>query len=301
MMSVKKMLSEMDSSDAKILIIDDNPGDLDFLVELLDDFDIRTVIDGQSGLDAIKEERPDLILLDINMPDMNGFEVCQQIKEKEESGSIPIIFLSAHSDADNIVKGFEMGGADYITKPYLPKEVLARIKTHLRLCKAIHTLDTLANIDELTGIANRRNFFAQANTYLKEAQEKDQQLHLFILDLDNFKEINDTYGHAVGDTIIKDFVNIVNTNISNIKTFARFGGDEFVLILTDIAVLDARQQVDNMRLLVEKSHFRPHNSAHYTVSIGMATQMRQELSIDPLLLRADINLYKAKKEKNQLY
>ena len=300
-MSVKKVLSEMDCSGAKILIIDDNPGDLDFLVELLDDFDIRTVIDGQSGLDAVKEETPDLILLDINMPDMNGFEVCRRLKENEESSSIPIIFLSARNDADNIVKGFEMGGVDYITKPYLPKEVLARIKTHLRLCKAIHTLDTLANIDELTGIANRRNFFSRANIYLEEAENREEPLHIFILDLDNFKSINDTYGHAVGDTIIKDFVEIINTNVPNIKTFARLGGDEFVLILTNISAHEARQQLNNMRMLVEKSHFRPHNSAHYTVSIGMATQMRHELSIDPLLLRADINLYKAKKEKNQLY
>ena len=300
-MSVKKVLSEMDCSGAKILIIDDNPGDLDFLVELLDDFDIQTVIDGQSGLDAVKEEIPDLILLDINMPDMNGFEVCRRIKENEESSSIPIIFLSARNDADNIVKGFEMGGVDYITKPYLPKEVLARIKTHLRLCKAIHTLDTLANIDALTGIANRRNFFSHANIYLEEAESKEEALHLFVLDLDNFKSINDTYGHAVGDTIIKDLVRIINTNVPNIKTFARLGGDEFVLILTEISAHHARQKLNNIRMLVEKSHFRPRNSAHYTVSIGMATQMRHELIIDPLLLRADINLYKAKQEKNRLY
>ena len=300
-MSVKKVLSEMNCTDAKILIIDDNPGDLDFLVELLDDFDVRTVIDGQSGLDAIEEETPDLILLDINMPDMNGFEVCQRLKENEGSSSIPIIFLSARSDVENIVRGFEMGGVDYITKPYLPKEALARIRTHLRLCKAIHTLDTLANIDELTGIANRRNFFTQANTYLEEADSNEEMLHLFILDLDNFKSINDTYGHAVGDHIIKDFVKIVNKSIPNIKTFARLGGDEFVLILTNISTLDARQKLENMRMLVEKSHFKPHNSAHYTVSIGMSTKMKHDLTIDPLLLRADINLYKAKQDKNRLY
>ena len=300
-MSVQKVLKEMNCSGAKILIIDDNPGDLDFLVALLEDFDIRTVLDGESALEAVQEEVPDLILLDINMPRMNGFEVCKRLKEQEISNSIPIIFLSARSDVENIVKGFEVGGVDYITKPYLPKEALARIKTHLRLCKAIHTLDNFANIDELTGIANRRNFFAQAHTYLQEAQENEEMLHLFILDLDNFKSINDTYGHAAGDTVIKDFVKIVNTNISNIKIFARLGGDEFVLILGNISIDAARQQLEQMRLLVEKSHFKPQNNANYTVSIGMATQMRHELNLDALLLRADINLYKAKQKKNRLY
>lgn len=300
-MSVQKVLSEMDCSEAKILIIDDNPGDLDFLVELLEGFDVRTVLDGSSALEAVHEEIPDLILLDINMPDMNGFEVCKALKSQEESNSIPIIFLSARSDVDNIVKGFEMGGVDYITKPYLPKEALARIKTHLRLCRAIHTLDTLANIDELTHIANRRNFFSVANTYLQEAETKEEMLHLFILDLDNFKDINDTYGHAIGDKVIRDFVKIITANISNIKSFARLGGDEFVLILTGISIEDARLQLEKIRLLVENSHFRPENTARYTVSIGMATKMPHELIIDALLLRADINLYKAKQSKNRLY
>ena len=291
----------MDCSEAKILIVDDNPGDLDFLVELLEGFDVRTVLDGPSALDAVHEERPDLILLDINMPDMNGFEVCKALKSQDESNSIPIIFLSARSDVENIVKGFEMGGVDYITKPYLPKEVLARIKTHLRLCRAIHTLDTLANVDDLTQIANRRNFFSVANTYLQEAENKEEMLHLFILDLDNFKDINDTYGHAVGDRVIKDFVKIVTTNISNIKSFARLGGDEFALILTGISIEEARLQLEKIRQLVEKSHFRPDNTAKYTVSIGMATKMPHECIIDALLLRADINLYKAKQSKNRLH
>ena len=300
-MSTRRTDERLHQPNAQILVVDDNPGDLDFLVELLEDYDVRTALDGKSALEAVEEEPPDLILLDITMPDMDGFEVCLQLKENENSASIPVIFLSARDDVHNIVKGFKLGGVDYITKPYLPEEVKARIHTHLKLCHVIQKLSELANSDELTGIPNRRNFFAHIEQILELAKREKRSLHLALIDIDNFKNINDTYGHAIGDKVMKHFTNTVQEVLPNSKIFARLGGDEFVLLLEDISTEDAHQALETLRKNIEHSFNLSQETAPYTVSIGLSTLRKEHPSIDKLLLVADINLYRAKQTKNALH
>ena len=293
-------MSELDYKNSKILIVDDNPGDIDVLVEILHEFDVRTVLDGESALQAVEEELPDLILLDITLPGINGFEVCTRLKKIAQSAHIPIIFLSIRTDVDNILKGFDLGGVDYITKPYLPKEAVARIKTHLRLCRAIETLHDLANIDPLSGIANRRHFFTHATAIFEQAKKEPTSLFLFIIDIDNFKLINDTYGHAVGDKTILALIKSIQTNVSNIVSFARLGGDEFVLMLKDIDKEGAKQQLEKLREHIASSLLVDEHAVPFTVSIGMTEFQESDESIDTFLLRADINLYKSKYTKNAL-
>jgi len=135
-----------------ILIIDDNPGNIDFLLGLLTEYDISAAVDGERALDQISQEIPDLILLDVSMPGMDGYEVCSIIKSNPETKDIPVLFLSANTDAESIVKGFDVGGVDYITKPYRPREVLARVETHLKLKQLRDELEKMAYEDPMTGI-----------------------------------------------------------------------------------------------------------------------------------------------------
>ena len=293
-------MSELDYKHSKILIVDDNPGDIDVLVEILHEFDVRTVLDGESALEAVKEELPDLILLDITLPGINGFEVCTRLKQITQSAHIPIIFLSIRTDVDNILQGFNLGGVDYITKPYLPQEAVARIKTHLSLCNAIATLNNLANIDPLSGIANRRHFFKHATIIFEEAKVEQHDLYIFIIDIDNFKLINDTYGHAVGDKTILALTNSIETNVSNIVSFARLGGDEFILMLKDIDKIGAQEQLEALREQIASTLLVPEHVSPFTISIGMAENRESDKDIDALLLRADMNLYKSKRTKNAL-
>lgn len=291
---------KIDFSKSKILIVDDNPANIDILLELLSTFDVRAVLDGISALEAVQEELPDLLLLDITMPGMDGFEVCRRLKEDPKTKDIPVIFLSASSDSDSIIKGFEVGGVDYITKPYLTREIVARVQTHLKLRMSMRILDRLANVDELSGISNRRRFFVHASRLFEQAKSSGTALFLFIIDIDNFKTVNDTYGHSVGDSVVKEFVNNVKKSIPSYNCFARLGGDEFVLILTSISLDQARNQMEKLRSKIEQIEMVQNQDMRFTISIGMSKLEPSDRDLDELLARADMNLYEAKKMKNAL-
>ncbi len=291
---------KIDFSKSKILIVDDNPANIDILLELLGTFDVRAALDGMSALEAVQEELPDLVLLDITMPGMDGFEVCRRLKEDQKTKDIPVIFLSASSDSDSIIKGFDLGGVDYITKPYLAKEIVARVQTHLKLRMTMRVLDRLANVDELSGIANRRQFFTNASKLFEQAKSSNTPLFLLIIDIDHFKTINDTYGHSIGDSVIKEFVNHVKKSLTAYSCFARFGGDEFVLIMTSINQDYARNQIEKLRSDIEQIRMIKNQNIRFTISIGMSRLQPADRDIDELLARADINLYEAKKMRNCL-
>ncbi len=290
----------IDYTKAKILIVDDNPANIDILLELLSSFDVRAALDGKSALKAIAQEKPDLILLDIMMPDISGFEVCARLKHEPRTKDIPIIFLSANAQAQSIVQGFELGGVDYIKKPYLSQEVIARVQTHLKLQMSMRYLEHIANVDELTGISNRRRFFKHSEELFTTAKNDALILHVFVFDLDNFKSINDTYGHAAGDLVLKRFTELLKKHIPKISCFARFGGDEFVLMLRDITKEQALSDVETLRQAVENASFSRYQALKVTISAGMATLQRSDHDIDTLIGRADEMLYKAKEQRNAI-
>ena len=289
---------KLDFSKSKILIVDDNPANIDILLELLADFDVRAALDGESALEAVKEELPDLILLDITMPGMDGFEVCRRLKANARTKSIPVLFLSASSDADSIIQGFEVGGVDYITKPYLAQEIIVRVQTHLKLQMSLRYLERIANIDELTGISNRRRFFTRSTKLFEQAKAKGVPLTAFVIDIDRFKLINDTYGHAVGDSVVKNFAAYVKKSLPKLNCFARLGGDEFVLVLAGMHADQAKAQVEALRANLEKINLS--SDITVTISVGMAVMDDSDSDIDVLLGRADIKLYEAKKSRNAL-
>ena len=220
----------LDKKNSKVLIVDDNPVNIDFLVELLKDYDARTVIDGASALEAVEEDKPDVILLDISMPDMDGFEVCRRLKSSPKSKNIPVVFLSASHDTKSIVKAFESGGVDYISKPYNTQEVLIRLQTHLKLKKALELLEHRSHFDDLTGVANRNTFFKQSQRWIRQSQA-GIPINLYILSINKFMDINDNYGYETGDQVIKAIALIVKKVVKVNHFIARFGGTEFFFSL----------------------------------------------------------------------
>jgi len=291
----------MTDSVSNILIIDDNPSNIDFLLGLLTEYDISAAVDGERALDQMEQEIPDLILLDVNMPEMDGYEVCSIIKSDPKTKDIPVLFLSANTDAESVVKGFDVGGVDYIAKPYRPREVLARVETHLKLKRAMDDLERLANEDPLTGIANRRRFFEKAKYLFARAKSDCLPLSLVAVDIDKFKVINDTFGHNVGDEVIRVFVNIVQKNLEKEDSFARFGGDEFVMLMMRMSQENALARVAKIRNLISKTHVLLGEKVKFTASMGIVEVKSFDEDIDTLIKQADINLYSEKRSKRQYH
>ncbi len=293
-------MMNIDYATSKVLIVDDNPANIDILLELLQDFDVRAALDGESALEVIADEAPDLILLDIVMPGIDGFSVCQRLKANEKTQDIPIIFLSSNADESSIVQGFEVGGVDYIKKPYLAPEVLMRVKTHLKLQQSIKYMEQLAHVDELTGISNRRRFFKHASALLSQAKQRKHPLHLFVFDIDLFKQINDTYGHAIGDEVLRNFTRLTRKTVSRISCFARFGGDEFVMLISNMNSQDAYTAIDTLREVVFTTALTRNTDVKVSLSVGMASLEREDETINSLIAKADEKLYMAKETRNAL-
>jgi len=209
------------------------------------------------------------------------------------------LFLSANTDAESVVKGFDVGGVDYITKPYRPREVLARVETHLKLKQLRDELEKLAYEDPMTGIANRRRIFEKANNLFNKIKLENFPLYLFAVDIDKFKDINDTFGHAVGDEVIRVFVELVKRELGKDDCFARFGGDEFVIMMMKLSKEKALNIVKKIQDNISKTHLLLGSTVSFTVSMGMAEVEYSDDNIDTVIKRADINLYKEKRSKRQ--
>jgi len=276
-----------------ILIVDDTATNIDILLELLDsDYDVLVSLDGTNALEILKVEQVDLILLDIMMPDIDGFEVCRILKSQEMTKEIPIIFITAKNDEDSIEKAYEVGGVDYVTKPFKSRELSARIKTQLKLRQLILHLEKIASYDEMTGIYNRRKFFELATKKFDE----EAKLCAVIIDIDKFKNINDTYGHPVGDKVIKEVAASVTKNLDEMAIFGRVGGEEFAILCSFDSKESIVNLIEKIRLDVELLEVYSDNNdiVKCTISEGVAEKTKSVNSLDSLLKKADLALYEAK-------
>lgn len=300
-----------------ILLVDDNLVNLRVLSQLLvrEGHKVRPVNSGEQALKAIAAHRPDLILLDIRMPNLDGYEVCQRLKADRQSQSIPIIFISAANAVHDKVKGFEVGGVDYIAKPFQELEVLARVNTHLQIYrlqqalnqkildleKANAKITELSIRDELTGLFNRRHFNGQMSQLFEQAQRYRSSLSVAIGDVDFFKRINDRFSHAVGDRVLKGVAQILQKNLRSSDLCARYGGEEFVIVLPNTDQEGGMNVAMNATELVRSLQL-PHGysevASHVTISCGVATLFPHQhtQAINLLLKSADRALYVAKAE-----
>jgi diguanylate cyclase (GGDEF)-like protein len=276
-----------------ILLVDDVEINLKILRELLgNSYNLICATDGDITMKIVKDNKIDLILLDIMMPKVDGYKVIQFLQSSENTKDIPVIFVTSKTDEESIVKGYKMGARDYVTKPYKKMELLARIKTQLEINKLIKDLKFLANHDTMTGVYNRRRFFELSE---KRFKEHKKNLYVVMIDIDKFKNINDTYGHQTGDRVLKEFANIVKNYIQEDTIFGRIGGEEFVLVCNFNNENKLQKRLEILRKAIERSEVISFGKkVNFTISIGVAKARETHNNIDDILREADENLYEAK-------
>jgi diguanylate cyclase (GGDEF)-like protein len=236
--------------------------------------EILFATDGESALRMVRERAPDALLLDVEMPGMNGFQVCEAIKADASNADLPILFVSGHTDIETEAKGLEAGAVDYIMKPPSPPIVRARVRTQLILRERTRQLMRLASIDGLTGLANRRSFDETLDQEWRRARRNHAPLSLALIDIDYFKRYNDHYGHQAGDDCLKT----VATTLAHAaerpgEMVARYGGEEFAVVLPVCDLKTATALAEKMRSRIEEIKL-PHVGSmigHVTISCGVAT------------------------------
>ena len=296
----------------QILAVDDTPASLRLLTELLqaEGYDVRSAPSGELALQSALKNPPELILLDIRMPGMNGFEVCRRLKAEPLTAAIPIIFLSGLSEVEDKVDAFKLGGADFMTKPFQREELMVRIQTHLENARLHNQLEALVDertkqiqkmafFDSLTELPNRSLFLDRLHQALLASERSDKHGALLYIDLDDFKTINDSLGHDVGDALLIQVGKSLLECVRAIDTVSRFGGDEFVIMLVELSghLNEAADQAKNIAAKVLDKLNQPFRVDSYecraTPSIGVT--LFSQLPAEEHLKQADIAMYQAKK------
>lgn len=284
-----------------ILIVDDRATNIAILSDLLqDDYKIKVAKSGQKALEIAKgKEKPDLILLDIEMPEMNGYEVCKELKNNSSTNNIPVIFVTARTDVKDEEYGLNLGAVDYISKPFHPTIVKIRVKNHIALKLKSDWLEELSMYDGLTHIPNRRYFDEVYEKKYKETMRDKKTLAVLMLDVDYFKLYNDHYGHGKGDQCLIKIAGALRMTLKRPSDMvARYGGEEFVLLLQDIDIEGATKVAESLVEAVgELGILHEYSSVcdHVTVSVGLGFKEKESsVSKEELIKCADDALYLAK-------
>lgn len=291
-----------------ILAVDDSPENLDLIKNILEPYyTVKVAPTGELALHIARTQQPDLVLLDIMLGDISGYEICLALKSDDNTRDIPVMFLTAKRSEADEVHGFKIGGCDYITKPFSPAIMLARVKTQIQLKAKTDLLEKLASLDGLTEIPNRRAFDAAFERQFNQAQRTSTPLSLLILDIDNFKLFNDHYGHPMGDDCLRQ---VASTFIKNTQRpedlVARLGGEEFAILLPNTDNTGATLRAEHYRTAVKNlkiQHAANSPIPFITVSVGAGTVIAHASNhlLSDLFQAADNALYLAKKQgRNQV-
>jgi diguanylate cyclase (GGDEF)-like protein len=282
-----------------VLIVDDDSANLLILSHILQpEYTIYTAKDGVSAIQKAKKFLPDLILLDILMPGMDGYEVFSVLQQSEKAKHIPVIFITGLNSVDDQKKGLKMGAVDYISKPFDDVIVKLRVALHIRLINQLHTIVYLSTTDQLTDIPNRRAFDNRLNEEWKRAIREKQPVTLIMVDVDYFKFYNDKYGHQQGDKALVTIAGILGKTAARSTDFAaRWGGEEFVVLLPNTDVQAGLKVGEDLRKSVEcaEIHLCDGVTTRMTISIGVNSQIPlRDSDLDGFISGADKALYAAK-------
>jgi len=285
------------STPAKLLIIDDVPHNARVLMESLAGLgECYVATSGKKALELVKANPPDLILLDIEMPDMNGYDVLRALKADPETKQTPVIFVTAKSEDQDEVNGLELGAVDFVTKPFWPPIVRARVRNHLWIKFAVERLTDLATRDPLTGAANRREFFELARRASEQRDRYGRPFSLVMFDVDDFKNVNDDFGHAVGDQTLIAITRACRAELRGVDVLGRVGGEEFAVILPETDHKAAIATAEKLRAAIAKIEVPANDPQRpVTASFGVAESIGDD-SVSSLIPRADRRLYRAKSE-----
>jgi diguanylate cyclase (GGDEF)-like protein len=292
----------------RLLVVDDQPVNIQMLNEIFrQDHEVFFATSGRQAVEIAQKNLPDLILLDVVMPDMGGLEACRLLKYDPETRDIPIIFVTAQNSPDDETRGLEAGAVDFITKPVNPAVVRARVNTHLTLKKQADLLRSMVFIDGLTGVANRRRFDECLASEWNRCRRFKKTLGLFMIDIDHFKKYNDLYGHQEGDACLQQVAEILDEQVGrSYDLVARYGGEEFVCLLPGIDTTNALLKAQKMvQAVFEKGlpHAASDTAPVVTISLGVAVVIPDAVRLpDELVAAADAQLYRAKNNgRNQMF
>jgi diguanylate cyclase (GGDEF)-like protein len=290
-----------------ILIVDDSKLNIEILSDILKTKLYRIVVakSGKKALEFAKIKKPDLILLDIMMPEINGFEVCKLLKNNSETAAIPIIFISGLDKSKDIVKGFQVGAVDYIVKPFQKEVVLARVNTHLKLSetqkkieknnneltKLLNEVQYLSFHDEMTGLYNRRYF---ENELERLSNSRELPITIFVADIDKLKDVNDNYGHKKGDEYIKEAAKILKRSTRDGDVVARIGGDEYAMILSNSGFETAKSLFERIKNNIKEYNNKNKFVEQLNISTGFAIKTKKVENIDNIFRQADEMMYNNK-------
>lgn len=286
----------------KILIVDDDISTIRLIGELLnEDYEVSFATSAEQALDILNENTSfDTILLDIKLPGIDGYSACSKLKQQETTQKIPIIFVTSCSRDFEEAFGFRLGAVDYVTKPISSEILKARIKTHVTLYQQTQKLEELSCIDSLTNIANRRHFDEFLQTNWKLASRSQSAISLILMDVDNFKFYNDTYGHGMGDRCLEKIASCLKAITRRDSDLAaRVGGEEFAIILPDtelVGAVDVAEKLKNAVFELDIPHKSSPVGERVTVSVGVvSTRPGAGSNPQELYIKADEELYKVKK------
>src|SRR6056297_3440198 len=286
----------------RILIVDDERSNRKVLSELLsDDFDIVLAKNASQAFQRLNGEQIiDLVLLDIMLPDMDGYEILKKMKNTEEQMDIPVIFITVLDSTEDEEKAFQLGAVDFITKPFHPSIVKLRVKNQIKLIEQKQMLEEMAGIDGLTGINNRRSFDTIYQKEWQKALRYHEPLSLIMIDVDFFKNYNDYYGHGAGDAVLKEIAKVINSQLNRPEdAVSRYGGEEFVVILPRTEKAAATKKAEEIRKAVESlaiTHEKSDCADVVTISLGGVTHEQEDDNPEAFLKQSDEMLYKAKSE-----
>ena len=293
-----------------ILIVEDNKIDAKLLQRYLqgEPYQIKFAKDGEEAISRAQQERIDVILLDLILPNKNGFEVCSYLKEMESTQNIQIVAITGLSDLDSKLKGIELGVDDYLIKPVNMHILRTRVKSLVKkkalldnLCDRYEMAVNSAITDKLTGLYNRRYFDHFLDLEIKRSLRQKSHLALLMIDIDNFKKVNDTFGHLFGDKLLNKMGDLLKTETRDTDIVARYGGEEFAIVMSNTGLKEALQIAERIRQSIQAYSFDIKNCST-TVSIGIAMYPLDANSFNELIEKSDNSLYKAKHDgKNRVY
>ena len=288
-----------------VLVVDDSRLFRQEIQRLLENlfFNVISVAHGEEALGTLQSQPEiSLVLTDYNMPVMDGLELTIEIRKTYTKNELSILALSSNKDAEVIALFLKHGANDYIKKPFSKEEFYCRVNNDVEALDNIQMITNYANRDYLTGLYNRRYFFETMNKYIEEIKNSGEKFAIGMIDIDHFKKINDTYGHNIGDEIIIALADILRSSTNPHDLIARFGGEEFCVVLKNINQCNANEIFERIRKEVEKYSYilKDEESIHFTISIG-ALLFNEEEELEENIHEADMLLYKAKNsERNKL-
>ncbi len=285
---------------SKILVIEDSQEDFETISQMLSSEEYDLIHESEAGktISVLEEKNPDLLILDLVLPDSDGFEVCRQVRADERFANLPILFFTAVNNMDNRLIGLQLGASDFLSKGCDSREVSLRVRNLLRSKKIFDEVVKLSVVDSLTHVYNRRYFQHRLLDEFERGKRYNRDFCCVIIDVDYFKQINDTLGHPAGDMVLKRIAGILRRNIRSADVLCRYGGDEFGLLLPETDFAGAGITAERIRSIVAKTDVgKPQYSANVTLSIGISSLLEGgALGMDELVTQADVALYQSKRK-----